>query len=272
MRSPDRYIQYYDPYMIALRDNLQWADLHNHTVFSDGSMQPGELVEAGIVAGMSAIAVTDHNVFGGAYAAVNYAIQHNLEKYIQVIPGVEISTEDGHVLAWRVEDAFPKYESVAKSIKRVHSAGGLVAAAHIGLPLASSLSHEAVDGILASDDPEVYLDAVEMFNGTGEELTRFDRGLIFRRSNARARRYFGLRAGHEKIGAAVGNGDNHGKRVGNGATVFLGGSVMESIKRRETAVMAPVHNTRRAIGEVAIFSAQALANEFRQHFQAQRGY
>ena len=43
----------------------QVCDLHTHSLFSDGTATPTELVERSIAAGLSAVALTDHNTVAG---------------------------------------------------------------------------------------------------------------------------------------------------------------------------------------------------------------
>ena len=44
---------------------MKYCDLHNHSVYSDGSYTPYELVRYAKEKGVSAIALTDHNTVGG---------------------------------------------------------------------------------------------------------------------------------------------------------------------------------------------------------------
>lgn len=64
------------------------ADLHLHTTFSDGRFTPSELVDAAALAGLKAIAVTDHDHTGGLVEARERARRYRLE----VLTGVEINT------------------------------------------------------------------------------------------------------------------------------------------------------------------------------------
>lgn len=63
------------------------VDLHTHSTASDGSDAPGTLVELAAEAGLSALALTDHDTQEGLGAAVAAAATHHLE----LIPGVELS-------------------------------------------------------------------------------------------------------------------------------------------------------------------------------------
>lgn len=69
------------------------ADLHTHTVFSDGELIPAELVRRAMVLGHDVIAITDHvDMTNVEFVASNVAKAVELcEDYIRVIPGVEIT-------------------------------------------------------------------------------------------------------------------------------------------------------------------------------------
>ena len=73
------------PHQIHLNDLI---DLHTHTNYSDGTDSPAGLVEKAGLAGLRAIAITDHDTFDGYRAAVDPAREAGLE----VICGIEIST------------------------------------------------------------------------------------------------------------------------------------------------------------------------------------
>ncbi len=69
------------------------ADLHTHTVFSDGELIPAELVRRAMVLGHDVIAITDHvDMTNVEFVASNVAKAVELvDDYIRVIPGVEIT-------------------------------------------------------------------------------------------------------------------------------------------------------------------------------------
>ena len=65
------------------------ANLHLHTIFSDGELPPAEVVRAHAAAGFAAIALTDHDTLAGIDAL------GGLEGHgVTLIPGVELSIED----------------------------------------------------------------------------------------------------------------------------------------------------------------------------------
>jgi len=75
-------------------------DLHIHSTYSDGVLKPTELVDLAKSQGLSAISITDHDTADGA----GEAIQRGLEKGIEVISGIEISSWHGdtsmHILGY----------------------------------------------------------------------------------------------------------------------------------------------------------------------------
>jgi len=77
-----------------------FADLHIHTYYSDGSDAPANVVEEACHAGLSVIAITDHDTMAGVREAQDAAKQWGIE----VIAGIELSTEvagkDIHILGY----------------------------------------------------------------------------------------------------------------------------------------------------------------------------
>jgi len=93
-----------------MNDKLKIAvDLHIHTALSpcgDSEMTPGNIVGMAVVNGLSAIAITDHNISYNAQAAVEIG----KELGIVVIPGMELETaEQIHVVC-----LFPDCDKLAK--------------------------------------------------------------------------------------------------------------------------------------------------------------
>ena len=117
--------QYADP----LGDRpLIVADLHMHTSWShDCSIDPAELVDYAEAQGLGAIAVTDHNVFGGALETADYASGRELV----VIPGEEVKTEgQGEVIGLFLAREIPRNLSFADTIAAIREQGGLVYVPH----------------------------------------------------------------------------------------------------------------------------------------------
>jgi 3',5'-nucleoside bisphosphate phosphatase len=86
-----------------MKDASGQADLHVHSVCSDGDMTPEEIVFEACKLGLAAVAITDHDAIDGVEIAMEAAGSTGLE----VVPGVELSTSDGktdvHVLGYMVD-------------------------------------------------------------------------------------------------------------------------------------------------------------------------
>lgn len=82
----------------------EFIDLHTHSSASDGSRSPAEVVHAARAAGLSAIALTDHDTIGGLTEAVAAGAQVG----VRVIYGVELSAVEGesetHVLGLHLSE------------------------------------------------------------------------------------------------------------------------------------------------------------------------
>ena len=65
-------------------------DLHLHTYYSDGTMSPEKLVLLAKERGVETIAITDHDGMGGLAEGIEAGRKYG----VQVIPGIELSTED----------------------------------------------------------------------------------------------------------------------------------------------------------------------------------
>ena len=104
------------------------VDLHMHTSWShDCLVEPEELVEHAVAEGLGAIAVTDHNAFGGAEATVEAARGTDL----LVIPGEEVKTDNqGEVIGLFLEREIPRGMSFADTIAAIKAQGGLVYLPH----------------------------------------------------------------------------------------------------------------------------------------------
>lgn len=78
------------------------ADLHTHTIASDGMFQPADNVRLAKEAGMTALAITDHDTLAGIPEAMEAGRSYG----IIVVPGVEMSTavegKDIHILGYGI--------------------------------------------------------------------------------------------------------------------------------------------------------------------------
>ena len=100
------------------------ADLHIHSNFSsDGKSTVEEILETAAEKGLGCIAITDHNTFEA------YGLVKDNGKVI-VIPGIEVSSKEGHILAYGIDRDIPRGMTVKETIDAIHEAGGVAFAAH----------------------------------------------------------------------------------------------------------------------------------------------
>ena len=76
-------------------------DLHTHTVASDGTYTPAELVREAVRRGVRVLAVTDHDSVEAVAPAIAVARDH---QPLEIVPGIEINTDgpggEIHVLGY----------------------------------------------------------------------------------------------------------------------------------------------------------------------------
>lgn len=84
---------------------MKTCDLHTHSVYSDGTYTPNELIRAAVKAGLSAVALSDHNTVAGLPLFLEAAGGSGVEP----VPGIEFSTEyrgtELHILGLFVQPA-----------------------------------------------------------------------------------------------------------------------------------------------------------------------
>jgi predicted metal-dependent phosphoesterase TrpH len=170
------------------------CDLHVHTRFSkDGESAVEEILARAASVGLSAVAITDHDTLEG----VRYAAGLR-DRPVLVIPGVEVTTADGHLIALGVAEPVPARLPVLETIALVHEQGGLAVLPHPYHHLRHAVGFREHDAIAAAD-------AVEVFN------SRYIFGSANRKAARRA-----MRLGKP----CVGGSDSHAARyVGYGRTL-----------------------------------------------------
>ncbi|MBQ7761458.1 MAG: PHP domain-containing protein [Clostridia bacterium] len=101
---------------------MKYCDLHNHSVYSDGTYTPRELLEYAKEKGLLAIALTDHNCVDGADELEKYAKEIGIEAVV----GSELTTEykgkETHLLALFIDEgAREEMKEFFKERKRLKS-------------------------------------------------------------------------------------------------------------------------------------------------------
>lgn len=101
------------------------CDLHVHTNFSkDGESSVEDILRAAEVAGLDAIAITDHDSVDGAKKALSCTTS------VLVIPGIEVSTKQGHLIVLGVTEVIPAGLDVVLTVEIARKMGALLILPH----------------------------------------------------------------------------------------------------------------------------------------------
>lgn len=101
------------------------CDLHVHSRFSrDGESRVEEILKRAEQVGLDAIAITDHDTTEGYHHA------RLCKSRVLVIPGIEVSTRQGHLIVLGVDTPLPPRREVTETIGEAHAMGGIVILPH----------------------------------------------------------------------------------------------------------------------------------------------
>jgi hypothetical protein len=183
------------------------GDLHIHTYWSDGDDLEKVLARA-MALNLDAIAITDHDEIGGALLARK--IVHERRWHLAVIPGVEISSRDGHIGALFVTRPITAGLGAEETVYMIHQAGGIAVAHH---PYSPKWIDWIIRQKLGCGDliREVGFDAIEATNAVP------GRGVKYNIATIEA-----MRQHHIQI-AVTGSSDAHKAHfIGKGRTYWAG--------------------------------------------------
>ena len=131
------------------------ADLHVHTSWGDGTATVREIMDRVAALGeLDVVAFTDHDDPRAGLEAREMAAEYGFE----VIPGMEITTLQGHLIGLFIHRPVKMLRSLEWTIEAVHDQGGVCIAPHPLSWLTRSLGERAVRR--ASED----LDGIEVIN------------------------------------------------------------------------------------------------------------
>ena len=149
------------------------CDLHMHTSWShDCQVEPTELVEHALEEGLGAIAVTDHNAFGGALETVEAARGTDLF----VIAGEEVKTDtQGEVIGLFLEREIPRGMSFADTVAAIKEQDGVVYLPHPFDRMHSIPDATTIQRHLAEIDVFEVYNARLLFEQYNDEALRFAR-------------------------------------------------------------------------------------------------
>ena len=137
------------------------ADLHIHSTFSDGvATVEAILYHASAHTDLDVIAITDHDCIEGALQALAMAPDFRID----VVPGCEICTAEGDLLALFITEKVAPGQSYVATAQQVRALGGLPFAPHPFDVLAKSVGARRLRRIQA-EHPGL-LAGLEVFNGS----------------------------------------------------------------------------------------------------------
>ena len=149
------------------------ADLHMHTSWSKDCRVPvADLLDHAEAQGLGAIAITDHNTFGGALEAVELA----RGRALTVIPGEEIKTDgQGEVIGLFLSEEIPRGLSFGDTIAAIRDQGGLVYLPHPFDRMHTVPDAATIHRHLAEIDVFEVYNARLLLDGYNDEALRFAR-------------------------------------------------------------------------------------------------
>jgi len=135
-------------------------DLHSHSRFSaDGVAEPEDMIKVAREKGLSGFAITDHNTC----ACVDYFLQQGLMNKegtpvdgLLIIPGQEITTAEGHLLALGITLPDLKGIPAIEAVQLIHQAGGIAIPPHPYDFFRAGIREPVLDTL--------EIDALEVFN------------------------------------------------------------------------------------------------------------
>jgi predicted metal-dependent phosphoesterase TrpH len=138
------------------------ADLQLHSDLGDGLASPEAILDVAERVGLDVIALTDHDDIRGAFLLRDIAARRSSP--VEIVPGVEVTTRSGHLLALWIEEEIPMFAALADTVSRIHRAGGVAIVPHPLSYLTFSVGEGALRALAASPDPLVHVDAIETRN------------------------------------------------------------------------------------------------------------
>lgn len=200
------------------------ADLHIHTIYSyDGTASIPAVLARAQKLGLNVISITDHDEIMGSLKALELASRYGIE----VIPGMEITTAEGDLLAYNICQKVERDLPLIETILKVGELGGFCIAPH---PMAGgfgmkSLSAYSIMKALRNREAARTLIGIETYNAT----------TIDKMSN-----HYAHILGEHLNTAKLGNSDAHvTEMIGLGMTEFNGHTakdLVKAIRARKTSI------------------------------------
>lgn len=243
-------------------EGYSFADLHMHTTGSldvvrkGNGLAPHEAVLSAERAGLAVLAITDHDNLESAYLGYEFAISEGLE--VELIPGMEISTLDGHLIALYLTSPVNKGLSMAETINQIHQQDGIAITPHPFRRVPLSAKRRTITDIIRSSDPDVYFDGFEIYNTGVEDVA--GRRKATTNTNPFSQQFHNKH--RNDLGAPIGSSDGHRMTVGRGVTAFQG-SLKDAIKNSQTMAVAMEFEDNRqlVLNAIELFGEQRVLDE-----------
>ncbi len=208
---------------------MKKADLHIHTRVSDGLASIEQVLEyVEHRTDLDIIAVTDHEDVTGGLRAQELAAKKQLR--IEVVPGAEITTLQGHLLALFIETGPKSFRRVESALEMIHTQGGIGVIPHPMSWLTRSISERTIERIESRGEAGITFDGIETANPSPAGKVTSTRA---RRLNQRWR-----------LAETGGSDAHHLRHIGTGWTEFEG----EDSDDLRTAIIE-----RRTVGAMSVY-------------------
>lgn len=195
------------------------AELHCHSSLSYDGRDPVDMLLAQAKAvGLDVLVVTDHDEIDASLSAAEQAPDYG----ILGIPGMELTTQEGHLLALGIEELIPPGLPFSESLERIHEQGGIAVVPHPFQKSRHGVAPHITSEELASAD------ALEVYNSR----------LLTGRSNRRAERF----AARRGLPMTAGSDAHIAEMVGQAVTEIDAAertveSVLDAIREGRTSVI-----------------------------------
>ncbi len=221
-------------------------DLHCHSYFSeDGVAEPEELVRWARLRGLHGLAITDHNTCD----AVDYFLAKGLMRLdgepvdgFLILPGVEVTTAEGHLLCLGATLPEMKGKRAAEVVAAIHKRGGLAIPPHPYDLFRAGIREGVLDTL--------NIDALEVFNAA----------TTLRGYNRKAYAY----AQRRGLPMTASSDAHHAEVVGTARTVF------DVPALNCTEILAAIREGRTALKQTYLSAGASFRKTFANVFRRRR--
>jgi len=133
-----------------VRETTIKIDLHVHTkASSDSFIDLKDAIKTAKNIGLDGLAITDHDTIEAALIAAN------MKTEIIIIPGIEVSATEGHILGIGITEEMPRGLTAKETVEKIRELGGLAVVPHpfdflrhgVGEKVARQINPDAIESI-----------------------------------------------------------------------------------------------------------------------------